>query len=154
MQQDTLAIPVSEHLFDEQGHLTRITEYGISWADFIQGKVPPPPEGARFDLAFTGKLEGPKIKGVIDGVDYLTVRADGRFMLNIQAIITTDDGAKIAFYEEGILRPSPDGPARLNLNMKFTTHDPRYSWLNEKQAWGAGTVDNQQGTFEVSAYIS
>ena len=119
-----LAIPVSEYLFDESVQLTGITEYGVSWEKFVSGETSLPREGARFDIAFAGTLEGPKIKGRIEGVDYLLVRADGRPQINLQASITTDDGEKIAVEEDGILFPDPDaGPsmAQLRLNMRLTT---------------------------------
>lgn len=147
-------MPVAEHLFDEDIRLTGITEYGVSWEELGSGQVVPPPEGARFDLSFEGTLEGPRIRGTIRGVDYMTVRADGRFQLDIQACVETDDGVNIALREDGILIPSEEGTGigRLRLNLKFTTADPRYSWLNKEHVWATGSVQQQEGRVSVKVY--
>jgi hypothetical protein len=143
------------HLFDEKVQLTGVVEYGVSWADLSTGKIPPPPEGARFDLSFEGELYGETINGKIKGVDFLEVRADGRFMLNIQATILTDDGESIALYEEGLLTPQANGrPADLHLNMKFATHSDQYGWLNKTSVWGIGQADMSRGMVTVSAFGS
>lgn len=157
MMQTTLnvmAIPVKAELFTEEVMLTGVTEYGISWQDLTTGKVPPPPEGARFDIYFAGTLEGEKVKGSLEGVDFLTVRADGRFLLNLHVTITTDDGEKIALYETGLLIPPQDDSmiAQLQLDMQFTTHSPKYAWLNKIQAWALGDVDWNTGKVTIQAY--
>jgi hypothetical protein len=156
LNEKSLVIPVGEHLFDEAVQLTGVTEYGISWQEFVSGQVTPPPEGARFDIAFAGSLEGSKLNGSITGVDFLEVRADGRFLLHIHATITTDDGERIALYEDGLLIPSADGTgiAQLRLNMQFTTSSPKYAWVNQLQVWGRGSVDMAKGEVSVKAYVA
>jgi hypothetical protein len=152
-----LAIPVSEFLFDESVQLTGITEYGVSWEKFVSGEATLPLEGARFDIAFVGTLEGPKIKGRIEGVDYLLVRADGRPQINLQASITTDDGEKIAVEEDGIFFPDSDaGPsmAQLRLTMRLTTASPKYNWVNFLHIWLHGCVDMVKGEVQVKAYAA
>lgn len=139
-------------LFEEHIHLTNISDYGLAWNDLVSGKVSPGPEGARFDLAFEGEVEGPGIKGIIKGVDYLEVRADGKFMLNIQAHVMTDDGVRIAVKEDGILYPSDEGKAFIQLNLQFTTHNPKYAWLNDVQGWGIAAVNMLRGEVKVSVY--
>lgn len=89
--------------------LTGITEYGISWEELAKGNIGLPPQGARFNLEFEGSVTGENINGIIKGVDYLEVRADGKFMLNIHAIIITDDGETISVKETGISSPDPSG---------------------------------------------
>lgn len=141
------------YLFDEQVRLTGVTEYGLRWADLTSGKIAPPPEGARFDIAFEGEVAGDRLNGRIRGMDYLEVRADGRFMLDIRATIITDDGELIALREDGVLTPSPGAPtASLHLNMTFTTHSPRYAWLNRQQVWAIGQADMVRGAVTVRAY--
>jgi len=140
-------------LFEERIHLTNIAEYGISWSELTAGRTTPGAEGARFDLAFEGEVEGPQIKGKIKGVDYLEIRADGKFMLSIQAHITTDDGKRIAVKEDGVLYPGENGKAFIQLNLHFTTHYPEYAWLNNLQAWAIADVDMVRGEVVVSAYI-
>ncbi len=140
-------------LFEERIHLTNITEYGIKWSELTAGRAAPGTEGARFDLAFEGDVEGPRLKGKIKGVDYLEIRADGKFMLNIQAHITTDDGIRIAVKEDGVLYPGANGKSFIQLNLHFTTHYPEYAWLNNLQAWAIADVDMVRGEVVVSAYI-
>ncbi len=153
-----VAMPVSELLFSEDIHLTGLTEYGLSWEKLTTGQAILPPEGARFDIAFEGTLAGDKIKGTIAGVDHLTVRADGRFQLDMQAQITTDDGEKIAVHEDGLLvAPDPDDESRiaqLRLNLEFTAFSPKYAWINNVQGWGRGTVDWNTGQVEMQVYAA
>ena len=73
-------------LFEEDVHLTGVTEYGFSWQDFAQQKAPIPAEGLKFDIHFEGQVTGDVVEGTIKGVDYLTVRADGRLFLNLHAL--------------------------------------------------------------------
>jgi len=142
------------HLFDEHVALTGITEYGVSWEDMLAGKAQIPAQGARFDIAFEGKLNGLEINGVVKGADFLQVRADGKFILNIQASIITDDGESIALKESGLLTPGPDGQASLHLNMSFSTASEQYRWINSKQVWGIGEVDMFAGQVSVKGYIN
>lgn len=142
----------TELFFEEQIHLTNIREYGTRWNDLTSGKTTPNPEGARFDLDFEGIVDGPQIKGKIKGTDYLEVRADGKFMLNIQAFVDTDDGKRIAVREDGILYPSENGKANIQLNLQFTTHDPEYAWINSVQGWALCEVDMHLGEVKVKVY--
>jgi hypothetical protein len=85
-----------ELIYEYTLHFTKVVEYGISANAVFSGQMPPPAEGARFDVYFEGPITGPKLKGTVRGVDYLHIRADGRCQLNIHAEITTEDGRKIA----------------------------------------------------------
>lgn len=149
---DTYLNNNTELFFEEQIHLTNIQEYGIRWSDLTNGKVAPGPEGARFDLDFEGPIKGPLIKGEIKGTDYLEVRADGKFMLNIQAAIITDDGKRIAVREDGILFPGKNGKANIQLNLQFTTHHSEYAWINNVQGWALCEVDMLRGEVNVKVY--
>jgi hypothetical protein len=141
------------HLFDESVQLTNMTEYGISWSDLVSRKVAPPAEGARFDIYFEGDVTGEKLNGRIRGVDFLEVRADGRFMLNIQATIITDDGETIALQEAGVLRPgSTSGESDIRFDMKFTAHSAKYKWLNTTPVLAFAKVDHEKGMVRVSAF--
>lgn len=133
-------------LFEEQVVLSDFVEYGFSMQDLVNGESIPN-EGARFDIFFEGDLIGEKINGKISGVDYLEVRADGRFFLNLHAKILTDDGAQIQVTETGI-----NDNGSLKLNMEFHTNDQRYSWLNRAQVLGLGTVDFHTGQAIVKGY--
>lgn len=142
----------TNHIIDEEIQLTGITEYGISWNDLIKGRVQIPLTGARFDLSFEGKVFGEKLNGTIKGVDYLEVRADGKFMLNIHATIITDDGEIIAVREHGISTTDLSGISKLHLNMDLYTHSEKYNWVNQKQFWIVGEVNMNSGTVKVSGY--
>ena len=134
-------------LFEEDVHLTDVKEFGFSWQAFAAKSAAIPSQGLRFDIYFKGEVKGDRLKGTIEGVDYLTVRSDGRLFLTLKATITTDDGAAIAVSESGI-----NDNGILRLNMDFHTHDSRYTWLNQKHVWGAGTVDFNTGTVIIKGY--
>jgi hypothetical protein len=141
-----------ERVFDEEIQLTGITEFGISWEDLVKGNAQLPAQGARFNLEFEGSVNGENINGVIKGVDYLEIRADGKFMLNIHATIITDDGETISVKETGISTPDPLGKAVLHLNMDFYTVSEKYEWLNKKQVWSVGEVDMTTGKVKVTGF--
>ena len=141
-------------LFEEHVQLTGIRDFGLSWEALNEGRVKVPGEGARFDISFEGDLKGPRIEGRIRGVDYLTIRADGRFMLRIYATVITKDGEAIALEEDGILIPGQNGStvADLQFNMKFTTAAKAYSWINNIPVWAVGRIDRQTGSVYIRAF--
>jgi hypothetical protein len=101
----------------------------------------------RFDIHFEGDVSGEQVNGTISGIDYLTVRADGRFILDLYATITTSDGASISVKESGI-----NAGGNLRLSMNFHTNDERYRWMNHKHVWGVGTVNFATGEVNISGY--
>ena len=140
-------ITESSLLFEEDVRLTEVKEYGFSWQQFAQNNAPLPAEGVRFDIHFEGEVIGERVEGTIKGVDYLTVRADGRLFLDLHAAITTKDGARINVTESGI-----NDRGNLRLSMDFHTNDERYTWLNRKHVWGIGTVDFATGDVKIKGY--
>jgi hypothetical protein len=134
-------------LFEEDVRLTAVKEYGFSWQEFATGDSPIPPEGLRFDIHFEGDVSGEKLNGHIKGVDYLTVRSDGRLFLDLYATLKTKDGASISVKESGI-----NAGGDLRLNMDFHTNDDRYRWINHKHVWGIGTVNFQNGAVKIKGY--
>jgi hypothetical protein len=151
-----VTLPVTEHLYDETAHVTRITDYGVRYRDFIGGRVGLPPQGARFDIAFEGSISGEKLRGSIAGLDFAEVRADGRFQLDMHAEITTDDGEKIAYFADGIFMPPGDesGIAQARYSVRLTTASPRYTWLNKLEIWVSGSVDVNKGEISMKAYVA
>jgi hypothetical protein len=130
-----------------------LTEYGVSFGALMAGTAPPPPEGARFDIPFEGPSIGPKLKGTVTGVDYLRVRADGRFELHIHAAITTDDGHKISLHADGVALPRPGNPvAGLRENVTLFTSSKAYAWVNGLQVWATGTVDLAEQVVHLKGY--
>ncbi len=132
-------IEVGDLLYEYTVKFTRITEYGVGLQSLMSGQVAPPREGARFDVAFEGQATGPKLKGSVTGVDYLHVRADGRFQLHIPAQITTDDGEHIALFADGVVLPREGRRiADLRENVSLSTSSKRYAWVNTLQVWATG----------------
>jgi hypothetical protein len=144
---------VGELLYDYTVRLTGMTEYGVSFEALMAGTAAPPPEGARFDLPFEGASDGPKLKGKVVGVDYLRIRADGRFDLHIHAEITTDDGQKISLHADGVALPQAGSPvAGLRENVTLFTSSKAYSWVNGLQVWATGTVDLAERVVRIKGY--
>ncbi len=146
-------IEVGELLYEYTVKLTGMTEYGVSFEALMAGTAAPPPEGARFDVSFEGATNGQKLKGKIAGVDYLRVRADGRFDLHIHAEITTDDGQKISLHADGVALPQPGSPiVGLRENVTLFTSSKAYSWVNGLQVWATGIVDLAEQVIRIRGY--
>jgi len=148
-------ITIGEHLYDLTVKITKITEFGTSLMELGAGQVNPPPQGARFDMAFEGSGSGPKLKFTITGIDYLHVRADGLFQLHIHGEITTDDGAKISFFGNGIsILEEGTTVAQLRESAMLTTSHEAYSWVNQLHIWAQGTIDVATMEINVRAYAA
>jgi hypothetical protein len=146
-------IEVGDLLYEYTVKFTGMTEYGVSLESLMAGNATPPPEGARFDVAFEGASTGPKLNGKVTGVDYLQIRADGRFQLHIHAEITTDDGEKIAVFADGVaLRREGSSLADLRENVTLSTSSKKYSWVNTLQVWASGTVDLAKQVVQLKGY--
>jgi len=146
-------IEVGELLYEYSVKFSGMTEYGVSFAALMAGTTAPPPEGARFDVAFEGASIGPKLKGKVAGVDYLRVRADGRFELHIHAEITTEDGHKISLHADGVAMPKQGSPiAGLRENVTLLTSSKAYAWVNALQVWATGTVDLGEQVVHLKGY--
>jgi hypothetical protein len=144
-----------ELIYEYTAQFTQVVEYGISANAFFLGQIPPPAEGARFDVYFEGPVAGPKVKGTVQGVDYLHIRADGRCRLNIHAAIMTEDGKKIALAADGVAIAEKESPVfQLRENVTLTTNHPEYSWLNLVQIWAPGTVDVSKGEIRIKGYAT
>lgn len=107
------------------------------------------PQGTRTIVAVSGgTFEGEKLKGTIaasPGGDWLTVRSDGTFKLDVRLTLLTHDGAPILMSYTGFgtrengIRSAPS----------FETGDERYTWLNSIQGVGIGTPGRGSVTYEV-----
>ena len=111
------------------------------------------PQGTRAIVAVTGgTFEGPKLRGTViggSGGDYLTVRADGSFKLDVRVVLQTEDGATILMTYTGIGARGDSGLA-LRTAPLFETGDERYAWLNRVQAVGIGS--SGQGSVSYTIY--
>ena len=146
-------LEVGDLLYEYTVRFTKIIEYGAALQPLLTGETAPPPEGARFDVAFEGAVTGPKFKGSIAGVDYAQVRADGRFQLHIHAQITTDDAEHIALFADGVVLKRKDGSiADLRENVTLSTSSRRYAWVNPLQVWATGTIDLAEQVVRIRGY--
>lgn len=146
-------IDMGEPLYEYNLKITGMPEYGVSFEDLMSGKIPPPPEGARFDVVFTGEATGSKLSGKVSGVDYLHIRADGRFQLDVHAEITTEDGQKISLKADGVAIPRKDSSiADLRENVTLFSSSKDYKWVNAIQVWGIGTVDLATQSVYIAGY--
>jgi len=144
-----------ETLYEARIDLTKVIEFGASMDALLSQQSAPPPEGARFDVAFDGAVTGARLAGTITGVDYIHVRAEGRFQLHIHGVIATNDGANISMFADGVATPgTQEHLHELRENVTLTTSSEVYSWVNPLQIWGSGTVDLQAMEVRVRTYIA
>jgi hypothetical protein len=142
-----------ELIYEYSPQVTRVVDYGASADALLSGQVTPPPEGARIDFYLDGPVIGPKLKGMINGIDYLYFRADGRTQLHIHAEITTAEGKNIALAAEGIaVRQEGSSVCQLRENVTLLTNHTELSWVNALQIWATGTVDVSNGQVRVKGY--
>jgi len=148
-------IEVGDLLYEYTLKVTGIAEYGVSFEALIAGSVAPPPEGARFDVSLDGHAKGSRLSGRVTGVDYLRVRADGRFDLHIHAEIAAEDGGRISLHADGIATPRPNSPVvDLRENVTLFTSSRSYTWLNPLQVWATGTVDLAEQVIHIKGYAA
>ncbi len=146
-------IAVGMHLGTIACRLTKIVEYGVSFADFAANRVGPPPQGARFDITVEGSFTGSKINGAFTAVDYVYVRADGRVELHPHGEITTDDGAKIAYFVDGVVYSVEGSPAPYHLGMgTLSTASAKYAWLNGLGILSQGPMDLAKRELRLEVY--
>ena len=146
-------IEVGELLYTVTLNITGIKEYGVSFAALMAGEVTPPVEGARFDVPFEGTATGPKLNGAAEGIDYVRVRADGRFELHIHETIRTEDGQNISAHGEGVATLRPEGGiADVRVNMTLFASSKDYAWVNQVPVRGIGTIDLAKQVIQVAAY--
>lgn len=124
--------------------------------------IGPVVEGIRVNFWVTGGVvKGPRITGKLrpEGADFFTLRPDGVGLLNVKAVIETDDGALIDLAYEGIADLGADAHARFlagdpptRLELRTTprlrsTH-PAYADLARRLHVGVGV--GQLDTLSVS----
>ena len=143
-----------EQLYEVAVKLGPPTEFGVSMEALAAGQVAPPPEGVRFDVPFEGTSSG-KLAGSVTGIDYLRVRADGRFDLHIHAAMTTESGEKVALFADGVATPRPNSSVfDLRENVNLHTSSDAYKWVNSLQVWGSGTVDLAKQEVHVKGVVA
>ena len=142
-----------EKIYEYEFDITGVTDYGVSMDAILASKETIPPQGARFDLAVTGRGRG-RLAGRAHGIDYLRIRADGRIELDLHVTIETDDGRRIALSGDGQAAPRNDEPMLdIFANIRLSTADKEYAWVNARQIWAVGTASMATGKMNVEAYM-
>jgi hypothetical protein len=142
-----------EKIYEMDLDLTGITDFGVSMDAIITGKEAIPLQGARFDLAVNGRTKG-RLAGRAHGADYLQVRADGRMELDLHLTIETEDGRRIALSGDGQAAPRGSEPTfDIFGNIRLSSADKEYSWVNERQIWSVGTASLAAGKIHVEAFM-
>ena len=146
-------IEMGEPLYEYTLKITGIVEYGVNFGELAAQKIPIPPEGARFDVAFAGEATGSKLSGKVSGIDYTHMRADGRFQLDVHAEMTTEDGQKISLKADGVaIQREGSSISDLRENVTLFSSSKDYTWVNTIQVWGVGTVDLATQTIYIAGY--
>jgi len=85
-----------------------------------------------------GTFEGPKLKGKVIGPsgDWLVQRRDGSKLIDVRALLETDDGQHIYMACRGIAYTPPSGTFRSRIVPMFETGAAKYAWLNNVVAVG------------------
>ena len=146
-------IPVAMHIGTIVCRVTKIVEYGVSFADFATDKVGPPPQGARFDITVEGTFTGSKLNGIFTAVDYVYVRADGRVELHPHGEITTNDGARIAYFLDGVVYSVEESPLPHHLGIgTLSTASVKYAWVNGLEILSQGPMDLAKREMRLEVY--
>jgi hypothetical protein len=137
---------VQERIYDATMQITGMVDFGLDLKTVMTGKAQIPPQGLRFNTAFQGELQGPKLAGRISGTDYVLIRPDGVGVLDVHAVVTTTDGERIALRASGTLMQQPDSSVgQIRENITLQTASAKYGWVNSLQCWAAGTSDLSTG---------
>lgn len=112
--------------------------------------VPGGPAGTRLVAGVSsGRVSGPRVQGSMrPGIsgDWVTIREDRSWSLDVRAAFVTDDGANVLYSYNGIATPLDDGRMRIRGAPRFETGDDRYAWLNSIQAVVVGEADPRART--------
>ncbi|MEM9746305.1 MAG: DUF3237 domain-containing protein [Actinomycetota bacterium] len=112
------------------------------------------PSGTRLVATVSeATFEGPQIsasmpEGVASG-DWITMRADKSFALDVRLSLRTDDGADLYVTYTGIGVPNGDGTATIRTSPRFETGDERYAWLNNTFCVALGETTAEGVTYDV-----
>jgi Protein of unknown function (DUF3237) len=141
-----------QEIYEARIHVTQVVDFGLELQAVVSRRVPIPPHGLRVNASFEGEVKGPRLSGRITGVDYLTLKPDGIAALNIEGVIETGEGERVAMHGGGIIVPPPGSPVgQLRENVTLYSASSRYSWVNRLQCWATGTVDLSTG--EIAAKL-
>lgn len=91
------------------------------------------PAGMRIDFPFEGTASGPHWEGdrAVQGVDYVTFRADGNMNLDIHGVIG-EKRETVAYRGTGVSIANPDQSADPKELITFETGNEDLAWLNNE----------------------
>jgi hypothetical protein len=86
----------------------------------------------------SGTFDGPKMKGTVIGPagDWIVQRHDGSRLLDVRALLQTDDGQRVYMNWRGIAYTPPGGKLYARILPMFVTDAAKYIWLNNVAAVG------------------
>jgi hypothetical protein len=98
-----------------------------------------------------GTFQGPRLRGTIVGPsgDWIVARPDGSSVVDIRAVLQTDDQQKIYMSCRGIAYPMPGGALHARILPLFETGAARYGWLNNVVAVGVFRPTTGKLTYRV-----
>jgi hypothetical protein len=111
--------------------------------------------GSRMIVPVTGgTFTGPKLKGtaMAPGGDWITRRPDGASVLNVRAILKTDDDQLIYMTYDGIMYTPPGGkPSDMywRTTPRFETASQKYEWITRVIAVGVGVPTPGKAAYRV-----
>jgi hypothetical protein len=85
-----------------------------------------------------GTFDGPRLKGTVIGPagDWMVERRDGSRLLDVRALLQTDDDQRIYMMCRGIAYTPPGGTLHAHILPMFETGAAKYAWLNNVVAVG------------------
>jgi len=110
------------------------------------------PGGMRIDIPFNGEVNGPTIKGKMEGTDYVLLRSDGAGLLHIHAVLTTDGGDLISIQASGLSTVAPDGRNVIKEVVTYQTGSEKFAWLNSTQGFADGFSDLATSEFNARVF--
>lgn len=114
---------------------------GTLWVDIgARSIIEDGPQGTRsIANVVGGRFEGARIKARVEppAGDWITMRRDGTYKLDVRFTLMSDDGAVILMTYNGIGQLTDTGSS-IRMAPLFETGDERYAWLNRLQAVGVG----------------
>jgi hypothetical protein len=111
-----------------------------------------------------GVFEGGRLRGEIlpGGADWVMVRPDDNFTIDVRLTLRTDDGALVYLAYQGLFKASPEDQARLRRGemlrpedymirtvAKFESGTERYQWLNDVLAIGVGRQTQGGAVYDI-----
>jgi hypothetical protein len=79
-----------------------------------------------------GSFDGPRLKGTIipPAGDWISERSDGSRVLDVRALLQTDDAETIFMFWRGVAYTQSDGSLFARILPMFETQSAKYAWLN------------------------